>query len=530
MYIDDRSRTRIRPREMLTVLKLAEAFKKSWRRDTAFPKDESRWDENHKTVGQCAVTAAIVQKKVGGTIHRNGQLHHYWNELPSGGIIDFTRDQFNINNNIPSDGTTTLKALLRGRGADQANTAGRYRRLNARVARATKGLKPTIFLLSSNAQTEYIEDILEAIAVPNGYILHFRYLLRYLDFPLRTLLPEKRNASQKNGLNKSSVIVVYLNQARIGSGNYTWNGSLPVRYGILYDCYRTGKEDNSVAHFFFKVTSDFVSADGFEGEFKTILGDSYGKSYAYVTFADTQKLGEKELHGKLFETQCDKLKHVGLDYQNRDGRGVKYQPPLMVLIEGMYRKHFRAYGRVLNPVCEPFAPGSAYKLRESRSYFLRLRTYNWDYKKPYTVKLKVSDSLFSTPEEYILNVHSAYDSQCWELTPAFVPRKTSGFIELSINADATDEVQSEAKELNWRVLTMLNVRRRFTFHFLDIISSILLALGPTYLALTKLLEDEPTQIPLWLPRWFLNEWYWVLIAIYGSWLLTVSVKKAIRSD
>src|SRR5689334_14582809 len=66
----------------------------AWCEDTSLSPAE--WSGANPAVGQCAVTALIVQDLFGGKLLR-GQLMrgtHYWNRLPNGDEVDLTAEQF----------------------------------------------------------------------------------------------------------------------------------------------------------------------------------------------------------------------------------------------------------------------------------------------------------------------------------------------------------------------------------------------------------------------------------------------------
>ncbi len=70
----------------------------SWIRETSSePKD---WTEERPSIGQCAVTALIVNDFFGGKIIRvpiisgSKMTSHYYNQLPDGETIDLTKNQF----------------------------------------------------------------------------------------------------------------------------------------------------------------------------------------------------------------------------------------------------------------------------------------------------------------------------------------------------------------------------------------------------------------------------------------------------
>lgn len=77
-----------------TVERLRHFLAMSWSASTSAAPDE--WTPTKPSLGQCAVTALIVQDEFGGGLLRtvNAGVSHYWNRLPSGQEVDLTRDQF----------------------------------------------------------------------------------------------------------------------------------------------------------------------------------------------------------------------------------------------------------------------------------------------------------------------------------------------------------------------------------------------------------------------------------------------------
>lgn len=81
---------------------LAFAVRKSWGLDTAFPMGQGAERVGVPAAGQCAVTAAVVQDYMGGSILKgdaDGVTRHYWNII-EGKEIDLTRGQFREGVNI----------------------------------------------------------------------------------------------------------------------------------------------------------------------------------------------------------------------------------------------------------------------------------------------------------------------------------------------------------------------------------------------------------------------------------------------
>jgi hypothetical protein len=112
------------------VAGLATILEGAWTRATSA--DPANWGEDNKAWGQCAVTALIVQDYLGGELRRGevGTISHYWNLLPSGEEIDFTRHQFPGGVEIEHIEPRTREYLL-----SDPETARRYHDL-ARAVRA----------------------------------------------------------------------------------------------------------------------------------------------------------------------------------------------------------------------------------------------------------------------------------------------------------------------------------------------------------------------------------------------------------
>jgi hypothetical protein len=82
----------------MTLENLQNALAKSWGKDTAHRSVRNRWTDKNKALGQCAVTALVVNKYLGGEIMKGvivgENAPHYWNILTSGEVVDLTKSQF----------------------------------------------------------------------------------------------------------------------------------------------------------------------------------------------------------------------------------------------------------------------------------------------------------------------------------------------------------------------------------------------------------------------------------------------------
>lgn len=531
MFVTPRDWSKMTPDETWSVLKLSSALRSSWSSDTTYPDDAGAWTARTPSLGQCAVTSLVVQEVLGGTIHRNGRHHHYWNQLPSDALVDFTHEQFGITEPIPSDGLVSRRDLLVGEKAGQALTESRYKILRTRVKHVSRKLVPTLFLISSNAQAEYLRDIIEVMGTPAGMIHHFRYKLKYLSPAVRNLLLLRDHAG-KNHLSNIRVVVLYLRQEQDSSGEYRWIGLLPIRAGRLRECYRTGDSENATAHFHFEVDESLRLINADPQPLKELFGDQYGKAFAFVSFETTSHLYSSARPSDVFEEQCEALKKIGLTHAKTGQNGtIEYAPPLILLVEGIYRERSRKWpsrlahlilDKLLNrrprPLSLSFNRGgmkSYYRFSEGRLYHLRIRTYNWEHRMPHEIVATMAKELFATPDQYVLSVNSAYDGECWDLIPAYVKQNTCGLLRVSTRVKANEDDGNIGARLPLHEELQLpyELRRRNSLVFIDTFCDLLFAAGPAYLALTKVLETK-TPTP-----WYLQQWPYVLFGIYGLWFV-----------
>ena len=505
-------------KEQETILRLREALRLAWDRETAYPSDKASWTKQNPTVGQCAVTSLIVHSKLGGKIHKNAKYKHYWNELPSGREVDLTKDQFGKDVAITSEETVSVQDLLSGKRAVEAKTGVRYERLKKRVNKNMRKISPTVFVMSSNSQAEYIQDIIESIALPEGSMHHFRYLIDYLDPDLRELLP-LQGGKVPRLLKGAQVIVVYLNQMMVSENKYKWKEALPVRLGVLKDCFKTGEEKNATAHFFFALQEGLLPKDAFNSEFQNILGDSYEKRYACLSFSRVSGIVRKDSPTRIFEAQCTKLQSVGLAYDDQ-GRITKYDPPLMVLIEGLYEKRRWLRDKKLTPRGDRSTNKSYYILTEATPYFIKYRTLITDEtERRHQVTMSFPKEVFSTPSEYVQNIFSSYYAESRDIELAYVEHGTRGYFDfktITLNGDGLSNA------LDCQVALAYETRKKMWLRVLDGCIDALFAIGPTYLVATKLLQDSHSC------AWYVKDWFGIVIGIYGLWFVLKLIKNVAR--
>lgn len=108
------------------LLRLIPAIRAAWDATTSV---DSRWSPDNPALGQCAVTALVVQDALGGSLLRAtvGDVSHYWNKLADGSEVDLTREQFA---SFTPEGTTERD---RAYVLSYPATVERYERLRQRV-------------------------------------------------------------------------------------------------------------------------------------------------------------------------------------------------------------------------------------------------------------------------------------------------------------------------------------------------------------------------------------------------------------
>lgn len=105
---------------------LASRVRAAWSADTLA---DPRWTSSTPSLGQCAVTALVVQDELGGELLRAvvDGVSHYWNRLPDGSELDLTRDQFPVWVRGPTELRSRVYVL------SYPDTRKRYDRLCARL-------------------------------------------------------------------------------------------------------------------------------------------------------------------------------------------------------------------------------------------------------------------------------------------------------------------------------------------------------------------------------------------------------------
>lgn len=114
---------------MTALLALDLALRLAWCAETS---SDPTWSAKNPALGQCAVTALVVQDRLGGDLLRTtvDGVSHYFNRLPDGTELDLTRDQF------PEWAPTEVEPRSREYVLSFPATAARYDLLRERLGAA----------------------------------------------------------------------------------------------------------------------------------------------------------------------------------------------------------------------------------------------------------------------------------------------------------------------------------------------------------------------------------------------------------
>lgn len=107
---------------------LEKALTECWIKETS--NQPEKWASSNPTLGQCAVTALLVNEMFGGVIIRgefkNGQTH-YWNLIEKN-VVDLTRDQFKGEVSFERISLAAVDKMM-----SNENTANRFNILKKKV-------------------------------------------------------------------------------------------------------------------------------------------------------------------------------------------------------------------------------------------------------------------------------------------------------------------------------------------------------------------------------------------------------------
>jgi hypothetical protein len=289
-----------------------------------------------------------------------------------------------------------------------------------------------LLLFASNYKKEYISDIVEALGVPTGFIIHFRYRKKWIHPVLWDEIPLKEAPSQKPPY---KVLIVYLFQKEDGS----WEYAYPIRYASIDKWYRTGKKESDVAHFYLSM-SEYCSV----------------KTNSLLT--ENSSLASS----KIFAVKVNPLSTNVVDKTEDTKESAFYQ-----LVDSIKSEHFKTiedskqYYPVFHYISgfretksnqlQEFEKG--YNLTEGKEYVLETSIRFTDKKLPGTssnIKLSCYEKRFENKQELVAPVTTYYDEFTWRLVPSSVidNRKTTVTLATNIELKPTEANNQDESVLN----------------------------------------------------------------------------------
>lgn len=115
-----------------------------------------------------------------------------------------------------------------------------------------------LYLFSSNTRRLYRQDVINALAVPRGFIMHFRYEKKYVASKLWESISYEPDVT-RNMLKGTSVVVTYVHQEAIGGKQEEMRvlGLFPLRLGKVIDI----DTDGDTIHVYFTLDEYFAYAE-----------------------------------------------------------------------------------------------------------------------------------------------------------------------------------------------------------------------------------------------------------------------------
>jgi hypothetical protein len=110
----------------ITPKVLEKIVRMAWSKETCYPDLQDEWGDRNPALGQCAVTALIVQDYFGVDLLYCKHHKHYWNKLSDGSEVDFTYSQFLDGVVICLDEIRNREYILKSESAKKAKTPERY--------------------------------------------------------------------------------------------------------------------------------------------------------------------------------------------------------------------------------------------------------------------------------------------------------------------------------------------------------------------------------------------------------------------
>lgn len=112
----------------------------AWQKETAYPKAQPEWSMGNRALGQCAVTALVINDLYGGSFAEDKNNNHIWNIFPDGSQQDFSREQMPDGTDISVTNNPSREDIIESQGALRARALERYQLLKKSFAKTKENL------------------------------------------------------------------------------------------------------------------------------------------------------------------------------------------------------------------------------------------------------------------------------------------------------------------------------------------------------------------------------------------------------
>lgn len=130
--------------DAVAVARLKQQLRQAWCRESAAISCQLYWTTGNPALGQCAVTALIVQDVLGGEIVCSSidddSPDHYFNRLPDGRELDLTLEMFPAGTRFPPGEAVDRSYILTSEPAKRAKMPERYAILKKRWEAVASGV------------------------------------------------------------------------------------------------------------------------------------------------------------------------------------------------------------------------------------------------------------------------------------------------------------------------------------------------------------------------------------------------------
>jgi hypothetical protein len=307
-----------------------------------------------------------------------------------------------------------------------------------------------IYLFSSNARQLYMVDALNSLALPKGWIQHFRYQAKYVDSRIGDCINDQNKLDSFLG---SKVIIVSVDQDNSSKPNVI-RGVYPIRYGNLVKL----RNISGVIHFWFSLDKLFVypennqitSADLVSAGLRKLLSNNGPDNSIYASIGSNLPLSST--HGVNASEQF-----LGV-VRALTGRGFEGEKTLFVAVSDfILTKRELSHGKVLTHtnsdvpvVLGPTEGLSGYELVDNSIYSINLSSLNEVL--PGQVSQKTAYLFIEVNKDYVevigpseLPVTGRYDQYQFIIKPKRQTRNQWTILSISVKKD------SEILGLRWDV-------------------------------------------------------------------------------